>query len=75
MDNEKILSIKKVLYDSKSEYSSSHLGNGTITDKGRVILKEIGIKPEDLEERLATALLINIGHESILRRRMKTKKL
>jgi hypothetical protein len=27
------------------------LGNGAVTDKGRTILKELGIKPEDLEEK------------------------
>jgi hypothetical protein len=32
-------------------FSLNFLGNGQITDKGRIILKEIGVKPEDLEEK------------------------
>jgi hypothetical protein len=30
---------------------TKNLGNGAVTDKGRTILKELGIKPEDLEEK------------------------
>ena len=53
LDNEKILAIKKVLYDSNiSTVVITHtLGNGAVTDKGRTILKELCIKPEDLEEK------------------------
>jgi hypothetical protein len=51
LDNEKILAIKKVLYDSTIYYHQTTLGNGGVTDKGRTILKELGIKPEDLEEK------------------------
>ncbi len=51
LDNEKILAIKKVLYDSTHQHLTHTLGNGAVTDKGRTILKELGIKPEDLEEK------------------------
>jgi hypothetical protein len=51
IDNEKINTIKKQLYDSNNLFHISILGNGQLSDKGRLILKEIGIRPDDLEER------------------------
>ena len=51
LDNEKILAIKKVLYDRNISTVVNTLGNGAVTDKGRTILKELCIKPEDLEEK------------------------
>jgi hypothetical protein len=53
LTQEKISALSKHLYDSKrySKMRMCALGSGNLTEKGKIILKEVGVVPEDIDDR------------------------
>jgi len=47
----KLQQLKSIYMIVRAILSFKYSGNGQITDKGKLILKELGVKHEDLEDK------------------------